>query len=173
MKISLIAAVAANGVIGRGNALPWRLRDDLRSFVHKTLGHHVIMGRKQYASMGQPLPRRPNIVISRNPDFRADCPVVGSLERALELARAAAESEAFIIGGAEIYALALPLADTFYRTRVLAAVSGDVFFPDFDPSEWDVRVESEHAADERNEHPFVIETLTRRSGSAPTPRSAP
>jgi dihydrofolate reductase len=162
MKISLIAAVAANGVIGRNNALPWRLRDDLRSFVRRTLGHHVIMGRKQYAAMGQPLPRRPNIVISRNPDFRADCPVVSSLELALELARAGGESEAFIIGGAEIYALALPLADTFYRTRVLADVSGDVFFPDLDASEWDVRVESEHSADERNEHPFVIETLTRR-----------
>ena len=162
MKISLIAAVAANGVIGRDNALPWRLRDDLRFFVHKTLGHHVIMGRKNYAAIGHSLPRRPNIVISRNPDFRADCPVVSSLERALELAREAGESEAFISGGAEIYALALPLADTFYRTRVLAAVPGDVSFPDFAAGEWAVRVESEHAANEHNEHPFVIETLTRR-----------
>jgi dihydrofolate reductase len=162
MKISLIAAVAANGVIGRDQALPWRLRDDLRLFMHRTLGHHVIMGRKNYVSIGHSLPRRPNIVISRDPAFHADCPIVSSLEAALTLAREAGESEAFIIGGAQIYALALPLADTFYLTRVLADVPGDVFFPDFTAGEWDVRIESEHAADERNEHPFVIEILTRR-----------
>ena len=162
MKISLIAAVARNGVIGRANALPWRLRDDMRFFVHKTQGHHVIMGRKNYASIGHALARRPNLVISRNPDFSADCPVVASLDRALELARSAGESEAFIIGGAEIYALGLPLADTFYRTRVLADVPGDVFFPPFDPAAWDVQLESEHAADERNEFAFVIETLRRK-----------
>jgi len=162
MKISLIAAVAANGVIGRDNGLPWRLRDDLRFFAQKTLGHHVIMGRKQYLSVGHALPRRPNIVLSRNPNFRADCPVAGSLEQALGLARSAGESEAFIIGGAEIYALALPLADTFYRTRVLAEVPGDVFFPPIDPCAWDVQIESEHAADERNELAFVIETLRRK-----------
>jgi dihydrofolate reductase len=161
MKTSLIFAVASNGVIGRGNALPWRLRDDLRFFVQKTQGHHVIMGRKQYESVGHSLPRRPNLVISRNADFPADCPVVPSLGRALELARAAGESEAFVIGGGEIYALALPLADTLYRTRVLADVPGDVFFPRFDESEWQVRQLAEQAADERNEHPFVIEELTR------------
>jgi dihydrofolate reductase len=161
MKVSLIAAVAENGVIGRQNAVPWRLRDDLRFFVQKTQGHHVIMGRKQYESVGHSLPRRPNLVISRNPDFSADCPVVPSLERALELARAAGEQEAFVIGGGEIYALALPLAGTFYRTRVLADVPGDVFFPRFDEREWQVRRLSEQPADERNEHPFVIEELTR------------
>ena len=161
MKVSLIFAVAANGVIGRGNALPWRLRDDLRFFVQKTQGHHVIMGRKQYQSVGHSLPRRPNLVISRNPDFSADCPVVPSLAQALDRARAAGESEAFVIGGGEIYALALPLADTLYRTRVLAEVSGDVFFPRFDESAWQVRQLGEQGADERNEHPFVIEELTR------------
>jgi len=161
MKISLIFAVAANGVIGRGNSLPWRLRDDLRFFVQKTQGHHVIMGRKQYESVGHSLPRRPNLVISRNPAFQADCPVLPSLARAIELARAAGESEAFIIGGGEIYALALPLADTLYRTRVLADVPGDVFLPRFEESEWRVRQLAEQAADERNEHPFVIEELTR------------
>lgn len=162
MKISLIAAVARNGVIGRDNDLPWRIRDDLRFFMQKTLGHHVIMGRKNYQAMGRPLSRRPNIVISRNPAFVAACPVVSSLDAALALARDAGETEAFVIGGAQIYAQALPIADVFYRTRVLADVPGDVLFPPFDEGEWDVRVESEHAADERNEHPFVIETLTRR-----------
>lgn len=162
MKVSLIAAVARNGVIGRNNQLPWRIRDDMRFFVEKTAGHHVITGRKNYEAMGRPLPRRPNVVVSRNPDLRAACPVVPSLAAALELARAAGESEAFVIGGAQLYAEALPIADVFYRTRVLADVPGDVVFPAFDESEWEVRVEREHEADEHNEHPFVIETLTRK-----------
>jgi dihydrofolate reductase len=162
MKISLIAAVSSNGVIGRNNDLPWRLRDDMRFFMHKTVGHYVITGRKNFEAMGRPLPRRPNIVISRDPRFVAECPVEHSLERALDRARQAGETEAFVIGGAQIYAEALPIADVFYRTRVLADVEGDVFFPAFDESEWESRVESTHAADERNEHPFLIETLTRR-----------
>lgn len=166
MKISLIAAVAENGVIGRNNALPWRIRADMRFFVQKTTGHHVITGRRNYEAMGRPLPRRPNIVISQDPSFRAECTVVSSLEGALDVARAAGESEAFVIGGAKIYALALPIADCFYRTRVLADVPGDVVFPPFDESEWDVKVESEHAADEHNQYPFVIETLTRHRAPA-------
>jgi dihydrofolate reductase len=162
MLVSMIAAVAANGVIGRDNDLPWRIRDDMRFFMNKTLGHHVIMGRKNYQAMGKPLGRRPNIVITRDLGFVATCPVTHSLDEALALARAAGESEAFVIGGAQIYAQALPVADVFYRTRVLAEVPGDVFFPAFDESEWDVRSEPEHPADEHNEHAFVIETLTRR-----------
>jgi dihydrofolate reductase len=134
----------------------------MRHFMQKTLGHHVIMGRRNYEAMGKPLSRRPNVVISRDPAFRADCPVVSNLDQALGLARAAGETETFVVGGAQIYALALPIADVFYRTRVLADVPGDVFFPSFDERQWDVRVEAEHVADERNEHAFVIETLTRR-----------
>ena len=172
MLVSLIAAVAENGVIGRNNALPWRIRDDTRFFMQKTVGHHVVTGRRNYEAMGKPLPRRPNIVVSRDASFRAECPVVPTLEAALELARAAAETEAFVIGGAQIYALALPIADIFYRTRVLAEVPGDVFFPPFDVSQWDLRVESAHAADERNEYAFVIETLTRRR-APPRPIAAP
>jgi dihydrofolate reductase len=165
MNVSLIAAVANNGVIGRDNQLPWRIRDDMRFFTSKTLGHHVITGRKNYEAMGRPLPRRPNIVVSRNSAFFAPCPVVGSLAQALELARAAGETEAFVIGGAQLYAEALPIADVFYRTRVLADVPGDVVFPPFDEREWVLREASEHAADEHNEHPFVIETLSRRPAS--------
>lgn len=164
MKVSLIAAVANNGVIGRNNALPWRIRDDMRFFVEKTLGHHVIMGRKSYEAMGKPLPRRPNIVVSRNPSFQAACPVTRSLDEALSMAREAGEEEAFVIGGAQIYAQALSIADVFYRTRVLADVPGDVFFPVFEQDEWDVQSGPEHPADEHNEHAFVIETLTRRAG---------
>jgi dihydrofolate reductase len=169
MKVSLIAAVARNGVIGRNNQLPWRIRDDMRYFMQKTVGHHVITGRKNYEAMGKSLPRRPNIVVTRNPSFIADCPVVTSLSAALALARAAGESEAFVIGGAQLYAEALPIADVFYRTRVLADVPGDVIFPSFDESEWVVHIDSEHAADDRNEHAFSIETLTRRSAPGARP----
>lgn len=164
MKISLIAAVARNGVIGLGTQLPWRLREDLRAFRARTLGHHVIAGRKTFESFGsKPLPSRSNIIVTRDPAYRAACAVVFSIDAALDAARQAGETEAFIIGGAEIYALALPAAQFFYRTRVLADVAGDVFFPDFDEGEWSVRLESGHEADSHNEHPFVIETLTRRS----------
>jgi dihydrofolate reductase len=171
MKVSLIAAVARNGVIGRNNQLPWRIRDDSRYFMQKTVGHYVITGRKNYEAMGRSLPRRPNVVVTRNPSFVADGAVVTSLSDALALARAAGETEAFVIGGAQLYAEALPIADVFYRTRVLAEVPGDVIFPAFDESEWDVRVDSEHAADDRNEYAFVIETLTRRvpPGARPAP----
>ena len=165
MDVSLIAAVASNGVIGRNNQLPWRIRDDMLFFKSKTLGHHVITGRKNYEAMGRPLPRRPNIVVSRNPAFSAPCPVVRSLAEALDLARAAGETEAFVIGGAQLYAEALPIADLFYRTRVLADVPGDVVFPPFDEGEWELRASSQHAADAHNEHPFVIETLSRRRPS--------
>jgi dihydrofolate reductase len=169
MKVSLIAAVARNGVIGRNNQLPWRIRDDMRFFIEKTRGHHVITGRKNYEAMGAPLPKRPNIVVTRDPTFRAPCPVASSLEGALDLARAAGETEAFVIGGAQLYAAALPLADVFYRTRVLADVPGDVLFPAFDESQWVVHVEREHGADEFNEHAFIIETLTRRAEAAQRP----
>ena len=172
MKVSLIAAVAQNGVIGRDNDLPWRIRDDTRFFMQKTIGHHVIMGRRNYDAMGKPLPRRPNIVISRDPALRIECPVVGSLDAALALAREAGETEAFVIGGAQIYAQALPIADVYYRTRVLAEVPGDVVFPAFDEREWGVRFESAHEADERNEHPFVIETLTRRRPPSASPSAS-
>jgi len=156
MKISLIFAVAANGVIGRGNSLPWRLRDDLRFFVQKTQGHHVIMGRKQYESVGHSLPRRPNLVISRNPAFQADCPVVPSLARALELARAAGETEAFIIGGGEIYALFMPVATKMILTHVDASPDGEAFFPEWRASEWHETERTHHAADEKHAHAFDI-----------------
>lgn len=161
MKISLIAAVASNGVIGRNNGMPWLLKDDFLFFRNSTLGHHVLTGRRNYEAMGKSLPKRPNIVISRTPNYAADCPVVGTVQEGLEIARAAGETEAFIIGGAEIYRLALPLADTYYRTRVLAEVAGDVFFPEFDESEWQAKELSRWSADDRNEHSFVIEELTR------------
>lgn len=137
MRLTLIAAVADNGVIGRDNGLPWRLPGDLKRFKALTLGKPVIMGRKTFASIGRPLPERLNIVVTRDPAARFDgASVVHSLEEALAAAAASGAAEAMVIGGAEIYALALPLADRLELTEVAAAPEGDAFFPAFDRSAW-------------------------------------
>src|SRR5690606_34343686 len=121
-------------------------------------------GRLNYDSMGKPLPGRRNIVVTRNATLElSGCDVETTIEGALRLAEAGGESEAFVIGGAQIYALAYPYCHVFYRTRVLANVPGDVVFPALDWSDFDVREIASHERDEKNEHPFVIEELTRRS----------
>jgi dihydrofolate reductase len=162
MRVSMIAAVAENGVIGRDNDLPWRLPIDMKFFRRMTLHHHVITGRKNYEAMGRPLPKRENIVIARTPGFEAPgCQVVTTLGAALDIAREAGDEEAFIIGGAQIYKLALPVADRFYLTRVHAEPEGDVHFPSFDMSAW-VQVSSErYDTDEKHQYPFTISTLER------------
>ncbi len=167
MIVSLIAAVASNGAIGCAGGLPWRLPDDMRFFQRTTVGHYVITGRKNYEAMGRPLPRRSNVIVTRNPRYVAPCPVVSRIEAALALAQASGESEAFVIGGADIYRLALPYAHLYYRTRVLAEVEGDVFFPDFDESPWAVETLAEHAADSAHQYAFVIEKLSRRGAPRP------
>jgi len=173
MKVSLIAAVAANRVIGRGNDLPWTIRDDMKFFRESTRGHVVITGRKNFDAMGGALPKRPNIVVTRNTGLQAEgARVCSNVEQALAIAESLGESEAFVIGGAQIYALALPYAHTFYRTRVLADVPGDTLFPVFDESEWDIEELRAQGADERNEYAFVIETLHRRSPPKAVPALA-
>jgi dihydrofolate reductase len=158
----MIAAVAENGVIGRDNGLPWRLPIDMRFFRLKTTGHYVITGRKNYEAMGRPLPKRENIVVARTPGYEAPgCRVVSTLDAALDIARCAGEQEAFIIGGAQIYKLALPVADRFYLTRVHAEVDGDVFFPEFDESDWALVSSERHEPDDKHAHAFTIETLHR------------
>jgi dihydrofolate reductase len=130
-RISIIAALARNRVIGIENRLPWRLPEDLARFKALTLGHPVVMGRKTFESLGRPLPGRTNIVITRNPGYRpAGCLVADSLSAALALCREA--DEAFFIGGAELYAQALPLADRLYLTEVQLDAAGDAWFPEFD-----------------------------------------
>lgn len=136
--IAIIAAMAANRVIGRQGAMPWHLPEDLKRFKELTTGHPVIMGRKTHESilkaLGEPLPNRRSIVITRSADYvAAGCEVVGSLESGIALAK---DGPAFVIGGAEIYALALPLADTLHLTEIAAAFEGDAWFPEFDRSEW-------------------------------------
>ncbi len=163
MKLSLIAALATNNVIGRQNQVPWYLPTDLRRFKALTMGHHLIMGRKTYDSVGRPLPGRTNVVITRRQEWTAEgVTVVHSLEDAVRVAANAGEIEAFIAGGAEIYELAIHRADRMYLTRVHAEVEGDTFFPEFDDvSEWKL-IDAEHCeADEKNEYPFSFLTYER------------
>jgi len=134
IPLALIAAVARNGAIGRDNGLPWRISGDLQFFKRTTLGKPVVMGRKTFESIGRPLPGRDNIVITRNPDWRADgVQCAASLDAALEMARESAvrngAAEVMVIGGAQIYRQALPLASRLYLTEVEADVDGDAHFP--------------------------------------------
>ena len=137
MKVSLIAAVADNGVIGRAGAMPWRLAGDLKHFKAVTLGKPVVMGRRTFQSLGEPLPGRTNIVITRDDSFSAPGAfIVHSLKGALRAAEEEGAAECMIIGGGEIYALALALADRFYLTEVHASPQGDTRFPEFDRAAW-------------------------------------
>jgi len=161
MKRSLVVAVARNGVIGRGNALPWRLPADLAHFKKVTMGHPVVMGRRTYESIGRPLPGRQNIVVTRNSGFHAPgCTVVASLADAW---RAAGNvDEVCVIGGTTIFEESLPVADVIHLTEVEADVEGDTYFPAFDRTQWDAKEISRHPADDRNAYPIRILELTRK-----------
>jgi dihydrofolate reductase len=161
VKRSLVVAVARNGVIGRDNALPWRLPADLAHFKRVTMGHPIVMGRRTYESIGKPLPGRKNIVVTHNRSFRAPgCTVVGSLDEAWREAGDA--DEVCVIGGTTLFAETLPLADVIHLTEVEADVEGDTFFPPFDRREWDQREVARHPADDRNAYSTRILELTRR-----------
>ncbi|MEJ1239564.1 dihydrofolate reductase [Chryseolinea sp. T2] len=158
MIISLIAARSRNGVIGRNNDLPWKLPDDMKYFMTTTRGHVAIMGRKNYDSLPdnyKPLPNRTNVVVTRQRAFHAPgCIVVHDMEHALEVARKNGETEAFVIGGAEIYALALAKADRLYLTEIDAEIQGDTYFPAFKNEDWHVATRRHHDADEKHAYPF-------------------
>ena len=159
--LSLIAAVAENGVIGYKGALPWRLPDDMAHFRRTTLGKPVVMGRKTYESLGRPLPRRTNVVVTRNPDFAApNVQVARNLDAALVLAAEA--PEVVVIGGAMLYAEALPAARRIYLTRVYGRPAGDVYFPELDPAEWHESLLLEHPADMDHLYAFSIVQLDRK-----------
>ena len=166
MTISLIAAVAANGVIGRDGALPWHLPADLRRFKRLTTGHHLIVGRATWESVGRPLPDRTFVVVTGRPGYLAHgARVVRSLAEGISLARAAGDEEPFVAGGAGIYREALErgLVDRLYLTRIHRAYEGDTRFPAFDESLWR-RVERErHAAEAATDRPaFDFLVLERR-----------
>jgi len=159
MNIALVVAVADNGCIGRDNRLPWHLPEDLKYFKRVTLGKPVIMGRHTFESIGKPLPGRTNVVVSRNPAWQHDgVTVADSLPAALRLATAQArqdgQDEVMIIGGARLYAEALPLAQRLYYTRVHATVEGDAFFPALDWAEWQLVSREDHCASAGNPHEY-------------------
>jgi dihydrofolate reductase len=161
MKVSIIVAVADNGVIGSKGDLPWHQSADLKRFKAMTMDHSMIMGRKTFDTLGKPLPGRTIIVVTRNRDFAVpDILTAGSVESALLLAQG--DSEVFIAGGAEIFALSLHRADVMYLTRVHGEPEGDTFFPEFDDvNEWRL-IDSEHfEADEKNDYPYSFLTYQR------------
>ena len=163
MKVSIIAALSTNGIIGRDNQVPWRQSTDMKRYKALTMGHHLITGRKTFESVGRPLPGRTTVVVTRQPGYQPEgVVVVNSLDEALRIAAAAGDDEAFINGGAEVYAQALHRADRMHLTRVHAEVEGDTYFPEFDDvSEWRL-VDSEHfEADEKNEYPYSFLTYER------------
>jgi dihydrofolate reductase len=168
-KIALIVAVAQNGVIGRDGGLPWRLPSDMAFFKRVTMGKPIVMGRRQFESVGRPLPGRINIVLSRQEDYQPEGVLVFSdfdaaLEHAQTLAEVDGAGEVMIIGGGEIYARALPRADRLYLTKVDAAPRGDTFFPRIDADAWE-RVETPAPAPaERDEATYTIEVYERRTG---------
>ncbi len=159
----LIAAHSRNGVIGKAGGLPWRLRDDLRLFRRLTMGQTLLMGRKTYQSLPGPLAGRRLWVLTRQPDFTsAHARAFSSLDEALQAARQAGLPALYVIGGGELYRQTLPLADELMISKVLAAVSGDTYFPPYDPTAWLLRFERYYPARARNPLPFVFRRYIRR-----------
>jgi dihydrofolate reductase len=158
MIISLIVAVSENNVIGKNNDLPWHLPTDVKYFRDVTMGHCVIMGRKNYDSIPlkyRPLDGRTNIVVTHQKDFKAEsCIVVNSIEDALKECRNKNEAEAFVIGGADIYKQTIDIADKLYYTRIHHSFDGDAFFPKVDERKWKLTSRKDVAADEKNKFPF-------------------
>jgi dihydrofolate reductase len=159
--ISIIAAMAENRVIGRDNALPWRLPADLRHFKSLTIGKPIVMGRKTWESLPGLLPEREHIVITRQPDYRADgCSIAHSIEQAL--VAAGEVDEVMIVGGAELYRQALPLARRIYLTLVKGEPEGDAWFPEFDVTKWRELERQTHQPDAKNPVAYTFLTLVRR-----------
>jgi dihydrofolate reductase len=165
MKISIIVAVSKNGTIGQKGKIPWHFPEDLKRFKKITTGHHLIMGRKTYESIGHPLPGRTNIVITRDPKLKIKkCIIVHSLKEALRIAQNAGEKEAMVIGGESVYKLALPIADKIYLTKIHHNFCGDTFFPKIDANEWrEVRSE-QHPKDNRNKYFYTFSILETKYG---------
>lgn len=157
MIISAIVAISENNVIGHDNQLPWYLPADLKYFKKTTLHHPVIMGRKSFESIGRPLPKRQNIVITKNPFYIANgISVAHSLEESIEIASESGTDEVFVIGGAEIFNLALPFCDRIYLTRVHDDIEGNIYFPEWDENEWKLIANDAHPSDEKNEYGYTF-----------------
>jgi dihydrofolate reductase len=164
--VSLLVAMDDRRGIGYENRLPWRLSADLKRFKALTMGHHMIMGRRTYESIGKPLPGRTSIVLTRNPEWRSEGVIrAGGLEEALEVARRSGEDEAFIIGGGVVFVQALDLADRIYLTEVRTDGPADTFFPEYEVSLWEEVHCEKIAQDENNQFPTVYRILERKRGS--------
>lgn len=162
MLVSAIVAVAKNNVIGKDNQIPWYLPADLAYFKRTTLGHHILMGRNSFRSIGRPLPKRTNVVITRDPYFAAEGVLVAhSIEEALAIAAANGEQEAFIIGGGAIYQDSMHLLDRLYLTEVDTQAEGDVFFPEIDRAEWRETWQEAHQPDAKNEFAYTFRIFER------------
>ncbi|RWO94976.1 MAG: dihydrofolate reductase [Mesorhizobium sp.] len=168
MDVAIYVAIAENGVIGRDGGLPWRLSSDLKRFKADTMGKPIIMGRKTYEGIGRPLPGRLNVVVTRDKAWRAEgVEVVHSLDDAISLAKVrgrcmAGAGEICVIGGGEIYAQALPLADRLHVTHILAVVDGDAHFPPIDPDSWRIVRSQDVPAGEKDSHATRYSVYERR-----------
>jgi dihydrofolate reductase len=163
MKISIIVAMDLHGGIGIDNRLPWRLSTDLKRFRELTMGHHLLLGRRTYDSIGRPLPGRKMVVLTRTADYAPpNVEVAHSLSDAIDVAKNSGESELFIGGGADIYALTLPLAHRIYLTRVETSLPTDTVFPEWDCASWSETLVSTHLADEKNEYGYSFLVYDRR-----------
>lgn len=164
MIVSAIVAAARGGVIGRDNDIPWYLPADLKYFKKTTLNHHIIMGRKCFESIGRALPKRTNVVLTRNPFFMATNVIVArSLDEALTTAQDNGEEEVFIIGGGQIYEQSRAYWDRVYFTQVDLDVEGDILFTPLDPQEWKMISNDSHQPDEKNEYPYHFQVWERIS----------
>lgn len=165
-RVSILVAYDRNRAIGHGNKLPWYLPEDLKRFKALTMGHHIVMGRKTYESIGRPLPGRTNVVITRELGYLAEGSiVVDSLERALEMAKE--DSEIFIIGGAQIFVQMLPFCDRMYATEIDATFDADTYFPEFDRASWMETSREHRAEDASNPYPFDFVVYDRASATHP------
>jgi dihydrofolate reductase len=158
--VSIIVAADENNVIGKDNGLIWHLPDDLKFFKEKTNGHAIIMGRRTFESVGRPLPNRTNIIITRDKNFNPEgCVIVNSLEAALEIA--SGDDEPFIVGGEQIYRLALPFTDRVYLTRIHHSFEGDRYFPELG-AEWKTVEKTEHGIDDKHAYSFTFISYEKR-----------
>ena len=163
MIISIIVAMAENGGIGIENQIPWHLSADLARFKKLTMGHHLVVGRNTFESIGSALPGRQMIVLTRNPEFEAqDSLRAGSLNEAISMAEEAEENELFIIGGAEVYGEALPMADHLYLTLVHTNVKADTFFPEIEVANWSLICSQDFPADEKNALESTFKHLVKK-----------
>lgn len=163
MKISCIVATAKNNVIGKDNQIPWHLPADLKYFKKTTTGHHILMGRNCFESIGRALPKRTNVIITRDMFYAvSNCLIAHSVGEALSIAEANGEEEAFIIGGGQIYEQTIDLWDKLYLTEVDLEVEGDVFFPQIDMSEWKLSKKQDCLKDEKNTHNYSFRQYERK-----------